>query len=59
VQRATVQLIGGLEFPISAVPGLSLTTEYRVVALPQIAKVKDSLVWSPTSGTGVSGSDRG
>jgi len=59
VQRATVQLIGGLEFPISAVPGLSLTTEYRIVAMPQIARVKDNLVWSPSSGTGVSGSEKG
>ena len=51
IDSAAYQAIAGLAFPISAVPGLALTAEYRVIDAPGSGKY-DSLYSSPHTSFG-------
>jgi outer membrane protein OmpA-like peptidoglycan-associated protein len=58
--RFSYQLIGGVSYAIAAVPGLSITGEYRFFGMPLPVNIKDTLVYAPVAGSaGISGTSSG
>ncbi|MFZ4408156.1 MAG: OmpA family protein [Paracraurococcus sp.] len=49
VMRFTYQAIGGASYAIPGTSGLSLTAEYRFLAMPETVKIKDRLTAVPTT----------